>query len=150
MVICETPDFTFPMLADVYYPIVELGAGYGVVTKNWVLDKTIACQFNSAGTANKEEIKPEAKLLQDTVLIGRVKSDIRFSTEDQKNSLTNILITNIRDKNGNLVYMETSGSRSGQSTLFEIATFDPFVGPFGNVEFYRVILKRSDNQAGDL
>ena len=23
MVVCETPDFTFPMLADVYHPIVN-------------------------------------------------------------------------------------------------------------------------------
>lgn len=149
MVICETPDFLFPMLADVYYPIVEQGA-YGEVTRNWVLDKTIACQFNTAGTANKEELRPEVKLLQDSALIGRVKSDIRFSSEEQKNALTNILITNVRDKNGNLVYIETSGARAGQPTLFELATFDPFMGPFGNVEFYRIILKRSENQAVDL
>ena len=149
MVICETPDFLFPMLADVYYPIVEQGA-YGEITRNWVLDKTIACQFNTAGTANKEELRPEVKLLQDSALIGRVKSDIRFSSEEQKNALTNILITNVRDKNGNLVYIETSGARAGQPTLFELATFDPFMGPFGNVEFYRIILKRSENQAVDL
>lgn len=149
MVICETTDFLFPMLADVYYPIVEQGA-YGEITRNWVLDKTIACQFNTAGTANKEELRPEVKLLQDSALIGRVKSDIRFSSEEQKNALTNILITNVRDKNGNLVYIETSGARAGQPTLFELATFDPFLGPFGNVEFYRIILKRSENQAVDL
>jgi hypothetical protein len=149
VVICETTDFVFPMLADIYYPIVEQGA-YGDVKKNWVLDKTIACQLNTAGTANKEELRPEVKLLQDSALIGRVKSDIRFSSENQRNGLTNILITNITDKNGNLVYLETSGTRAGQATLFEVATFDPFLGPFGNVEFYRIILKRSENQAVDL
>lgn len=149
MVVCETTDFTFPMLADVYYPIVEQGA-YGNVKKNWVLDKTIACQFNTAGTANKEELRPEVKLLQDTALVGRVKSDIRFSTEDERNSLTNIVITNVRDKNGNVIHLETSGARAGQPTIFEIATLDPFVGPFGSVEYYRIILKRSENQAVDL
>jgi len=149
VVICETPDFVFPMLADIYYPIVEQGA-YGNVKKNWVLDKTIACQFNTAGTANKEELRPEVKLLQDTALVGRVKSDIRFSSEEQKNALTNIILTNIRDKNGNVIHLETSGSRTGQPTVFEIATFDPFVGPFGSVEFYRIILRRSENQGTDL
>jgi hypothetical protein len=137
------------MLADIYYPIVEQGA-YGNVKKNWVLDKTIACQFNTAGTANKEELRPEVKLLQDTALVGRVKSDIRFSSEEQKNALTNIILTNIRDKNGNVIHLETSGSRAGQPTVFEIATFDPFVGPFGSVEFYRIILRRSENQGTDL
>lgn len=149
MVICETTDFVFPMLADIYYPIVEQGA-YGDVKKNWVLDKTVACQLSTAGTANKEELRPQVKLLQDSALIGRVKSDIRFSSEEQRNGLTNILITNIKDKNGNLVYLETSGTRAGQSTLFEVATFDPFLGPFGNIEFYKLILKRSENQAVDL
>jgi len=149
VVICETPDFAFPMLADVYYPIVEQGA-YGDVKKNWVLDKTIACQFNTAGTANKEELRPEVKLIQDSSLIGRVKSDIRFSSEEQKNALTNIVVTNIRDKNGNLIYLAVSGPRAGQPTIFELATFDPFMGPFGNVEYYRILLRRSENQGSDL
>jgi hypothetical protein len=149
MTVCETPDYLFPMLADVYYPIVEQGA-YGDVKKNWVLDKTVACQFNTAGTANKEELRPEVKLLQDTSLIGRVKSDIRFSSEEKRNALTNIVITNIRDRNGNLVYLETSGARAGQPTIFELATFDPMLGPFSNVEFYKLILRRSENQAVDL
>ena len=139
----------FPMLADIYYPIVEQGA-YGDVKKSWVLDKTIACQFNSAGTANKEEIRPEVKLLLDNSLIGRVKSDIRFSSEEQKNALTNIVITNIRDKNGNVIYLETSGPRAGQPTIFELATFDPLLGPFGNVEYYKLVIKRSENQGSDL
>jgi hypothetical protein len=137
------------MLADVYYPLVEQGA-YGNVKKNWVLDKSIACQLNSAGTANKEEIKPEVKLLQDTSLVGRVRTDIRFSSDQERNSLTNILITNVRDKNDNVIYLETSGPRSGQPTIFEIATFDPLVGPFGNVEHYKVVLKRSENQGSDI
>ena len=149
MTTCESTDFLFPMLADVYYPLVEQGA-YGNVKKNWVLDKSIACQLNSAGTANKEEIKPEVKLLQDTSLVGRVRTDIRFSSDQERNSLTNILITNVRDKNDNVIYLETSGPRSGQPTIFEIATFDPLVGPFGNVEHYKVVLKRSENQGSDI
>jgi len=149
VVICETPDFIYPMLADIYYPIVEQGA-YGDVKKNWVLDKTIACQFSSAGTANKEEIRPEVKLLLDNSLIGRVKSDIRFSSEEQKNALTNIVITNIRDNNGNVIYLETSGPRAGQPTIFELATFDPLLGPFGNVEYYKLVIKRSENQGSDI
>jgi hypothetical protein len=137
------------MLADIYYPIVEQGA-YGNVKKNWVLDKTIACQLNKAGTANKEEIRPEVKLLQDSSLVGRVRTDIRFSSEEERNSLTNILITNVRDKNGNVIYLETSGLRSGQPTIFELMTFEPLVGPFGNVEHYKIIVKRSENQGSDL
>jgi hypothetical protein len=137
------------MLADVYYPLVEQGA-YGNVKRNWVLDKTIACQLNKAGMANKQEIRPEVKLLQDSALVGRVRTDIRFSSDEEKNALTNIIITNVRDKNGNVIYLETSGPRSGQPTIFEFVTFEPLVGPFGNVEHYKIVVKRSENQGTDL
>ena len=84
------------------------------------------------------------------MLVGRTKSDIRISSRESKNSLTNILISDIRDQEGNLVYMETSGVRSGKGTLFEIATYEPFVGPFGVVESYKLVIRRSENQSGDL
>jgi len=149
MATCETTSIIFPMLADIYYPIVDQGA-YGNVKKNWIHDRTIACNFNSAGTAWKEDIKPNANITQDSVMLGRVKTDIRFSSADAQNSITNIIVTNIKDRNLNEVFVETSGPRAGKSTLFEVATVEPFMGPFGSVEYYKVIVRRSENQAADL
>jgi hypothetical protein len=149
MATCEDTSIIFPMLADIYYPIVDQGA-YGNVKKNWIHDRTIACNFNSAGTAWKEDIKPNANITQDSVMLGRVRTDIRFSNEDTQNSITNIIVTNIKDKNLNEIYVETSGPRAGKSTLFEVATVEPFLGPFGSVEYYKVIVRRSENQAVDL
>jgi hypothetical protein len=149
MATCEDTSFIFPMLADIYYPIVDQGA-YGNVQKTWIHDKTIACNFNSAGTAWKEDVKPNANITQDSVMLGRVKSDIRFSSTENKNSITNIIVTNIKDRNLNEVYLETSGPRAGKSTLFEVATVEPFVGPFGSPEYYKVVVRRSENQAVDL
>jgi hypothetical protein len=137
------------MLADIYYPIVSQGP-YGNVEKTWVHDKTIACNFNSAGTAWKEDIKPNVNITQDSVMLGRVKSDIRFSSTENQNSITNIIITNIKDRNLNEIYVETSGPRAGKSTLFEVATVEPFMGPFGSTEYYKVVVRRSENQAVDL
>jgi len=149
MSICESPDFMFPMMADIYYPIAETTA-YGNVTKTWILDKTIVCSFNEAGVSYKEDIKPDANIKTDTILLGRVKKDIRISSVDAKNAATNVVITNIRDQFGNPVYLETSGPRNGKSTLFEIATQAPFVNPFGSVEYYKVVLRRSENQGADV
>lgn len=149
MATCETTSIIFPMLADIYYPIVDQGA-YGNVKKTWIHDRTIACNFNSAGTAWKEDIKPNANITQDSVMLGRVKTDIRFSNEDVQNSMTNIIVTNIKDRNLNEVFTETAGPRAGKSTLFEVATVEPFMGPFGSVEYYKVIVRRSENQAADL
>lgn len=149
MTVCETPDFMFPLQASVYHPIVEQG-DFGAIKKQWILDRTFACTFSSGGSAFKEEVKPNVNITQNSILVGRTKSDIRISSRDNKNSLTNILITDIRDQEGNLVYMETSGPRSGKGTLFEIATYEPFVGPFGVVESYKVVIRRSENQTGDV
>jgi hypothetical protein len=51
---------------------------------------------------------------------------------------------------GNSIYNESSGIRTGKSTLFEISTFTPIVGPFGSTEYYKIIVSRSDNQAADI
>ena len=149
MTICETTDFMFPMQASLYHPIVEQG-DFGASKKQWVLDRTFACSLSSGGSAFKEEVKPNVNITQNSILVGRTKSDIRISSRDSKNSLTNILITDVKDQEGNLIYMETSGPRSGKGTLFEIATYEPFVGPFGVVDSYKLIIRRSENQTGDV
>jgi hypothetical protein len=147
--ICETTDFTFPLLADIYYPIVEVG-GYGNLKKQWVLDKSVACFFNPGGSKYKQDVGTEANINIDSALIGRVRNDPTKSSTESLYSITNIIVTNIRGTDGNLIYTESSGPRSGDSTLFEIATLIPIVGPFGKVEYYKIVLRRSENQAVDL
>lgn len=145
----DKTDFIFPMEADVYHPIVEQGA-LGNVKKTWVLDRTIACSLAPAGTAWKEEVKPNINITQEGILLGRVKDDIRFSSRDSANAITNVIVTNIRDKNCNPLYIETSGPRAGKSTIFEVATNEPFAGPFGSVEYFKIVVRRSENQAADV
>ena len=147
---CPPNDFMFPMLADVFHPIVEQTPGYGTISKTWVLDRTVSCSFTPAGSSAKEEIVPNVDLTQSSLLVGRVKSDIRISSRDDQNSVTNVVISNIRDSNGNPIYVETSGPRKGKSTIFEIATQQPSVGLFGAAEYYKIVLRRSENQAVDV
>jgi hypothetical protein len=146
--ICDTPDFMFPMQADVFYPIVEQGL-YGDIKKQWILDRTVIGNFVPLSRKGKEEVTPNVNITRDAILVCRVKHDIRISTKEDSNSVTNVIITNIRDKNGYEVYTETSGPRRGKSTIYEIATQEPHMGPFGSVEYYNVVLRRSENQAGD-
>ena len=148
-VVCETTDFMFPMLAEVFHPIIDQGA-YGNITKTWVLDRTVACSLTGAGAALKEEIKPNVNITQDQIIIGRMKTDIRTSVRESSNAMTNIIVTNIKDSNGNPIYTETSGIRSGKSTIFEVASQEPFMGPFGSIEYYKLVLRRSENQAADV
>jgi hypothetical protein len=84
--------------------------------------------------------------MKDQLLVGRFKEDIRTSSLEEHFETTNVLVTNIVDKNCELVYKETGGVRSDKGTLYEIATIQPFLNPFGRIEYYKVILKRSENQ----
>jgi hypothetical protein len=149
MATCETTDFTFPLLADIFYPIVEQ-TSLGSIKKQWVHDKTLACSLTTAGSAFGEDVKPNVNITKELLLLGRIRSDIRISSSSNRNAITNILITNIKDVNGNEIYVETSGPRSGKSTLFEVATNEPFINPFGSVEYYKVVLRRSENQGTDV
>lgn len=146
---CDTKDFRFPMQAEIYYPIIEQSP-YGDMRKTWMYDKTVAGNFVYAGTDSKEEININIEILKDSILMGRVIDDIRKSSFDEMFGLGNILITNIKDRNCNEIYVESDGPRVGQSTLFEIATFQPFINPFGKTEYYRLILRRSENQGFDV
>jgi hypothetical protein len=145
----DLTDFMFPMQADIYYPIVEQGS-LGNVKKTWILDKSVAVSFTPAGSAFKEEVVPNVNITKENLLIGRAKGDVRISSRESNNAVTNVIVTNIKDKNCNPIYVETSGPRVGKSTIFEIAAQDPFTGPFGNVEYYRIVLRRSENQAVDV
>lgn len=142
---CNTTNYQFPMYADVHYASVGQGA-YGDVQKVWTKDRSIISSLTPAGTALKEEMVPNVDLTLDALLLGRFKEDIRFKSNYSSSSLMNILITNIRDSNNLVIYKETSGPRTGQPTLFEVATHQPFTNPFGRIEYFTVVLRRSENQ----
>ena len=146
MNICETTDFIYPMKADVYYPIITQNQ-YGQPNKNWVFDRTVVLNATPVGGAGTEEIKPAEFLQYENKLVSRTKTDIRISSNDESYAIPNILVTNIRSSNDILIYKETAGPRSGRGTIYEIATLEPFTGPFGSTEYYKVLLRRTENQA---
>lgn len=142
---CNTPDFLFPMRADIYYPIISQNK-YGQPTKTWVFDRSVVCNATNVGGSGEEELKPETILQNESILLARTKCDIRVSSNLANNAITNILVTNIRDLSNNNIYVETSGPRNGRATLYEVATIQPFFGPFNSIEHYKVVLRRSENQ----
>ena len=145
---CETTDNYFPMKADIYYPIVDQGP-YGNVEKTWVFDRTIVCHFGEH-KRHKTEVNANVNVTLQKSLTGRTKSDPRISSDIEKSSITNIIITNIRTATDVPVYIETSGPRAGKSTLYEIESNSPYVGPFGDIEYYHVVIRRTENQASEV
>lgn len=144
----ETPDFMYPLYVDVYYPIISQG-GYGEVKKTWVFDKTIVCNAAPAGSSEKEDIKPTEFLKYENQLVARTRKDLRLTSNNINQAITNILLTNIRTRDNQLIYKETSGPRSGKGTIYEIATLEPFFGAFQSVEYFRMLWRKTENQSID-
>jgi len=142
---CEVTDFMYPMKADIYFPILTQG-DYGQPKKDWVYDRTVICNATPVGGLGTEDIKPEAFLQYENKLIARTQNDPRLSSNNANNATTNILVTNVRDASDNIIYKETAGPRSGKGTIYEIATVEPFTGPFGSVEYYKMLWRRTENQ----
>lgn len=143
---CEVTDFMYPMKADLYFATIKQSE-YGQPKKTWVYDRTIICNATPLGGASKEEIKPEVFLQNNGQLIARTKSDPRVSSQESNNAMTNIVVTNIRNANDVAIYKETSGPRSGRATIYEFATVEPFVGPFGDIQYYKILWRRAENQS---
>ena len=146
---CGSKDPLYPLQADIFYPEIQQTA-YGAAKKNWGMDRTVFCSLGPAGSRFKEELSPNVDISLDSLLVGRIRYDVRFSSDEVGNAITNILITNIKDKNCEQIYLESSGTRKGKPTIFEIATVTPHVGPFGKVEYYKVIIRRSENQGAEV
>lgn len=143
--LCDSPDIIFPMKADIYFPIITQGE-YGQPKKDWVFDRTITCNAASVGGAGEEVVKPESFLQYKDKLIARTKNDPRISTNQSTNAVTNILITNIRTADDMVIYKETAGVRAGRATIYEVATVEPYIGPFGSTEFFKMLWRRAENQ----
>ena len=135
----------YPMKADIYYPVITQ-TDYGQATKKWVLDRVIILNATPVGGAGQEDIKPEIFLQYDNKLVGRVKEDPRMSTSNGSNAITNILIVNIRNAQDVLIYKETAGVRAGRGTIYELGTVEPMTGPFGSIDYYKMLLRRAENQ----
>lgn len=148
MNVCETTDFVYPMLCNVYYPIVDQNV-YGQIKKNWVFDKTIAINAEPVGSLQEDEVRPQFLLQFENLLLARSRSDIRISSNGNENAITNVLVANIRVSSGETIYRETSGPRAGRGTIYEIASQEPIMGPFGSIDYYKIILRRTENQGVD-
>jgi hypothetical protein len=142
----------FPMTADLYYSENEQN-DLGEMTKTWTKDRTINC---SAITALSDktlspELKPSEFLTLSNNLYLRTDADVRIELPDQQDEsptihpLTEILITNILDSNGNNSYPDVLGT-----TKFEVVTVVPSFNEFQSKNYFRVYVQRSQNQNVEL
>lgn len=134
------------MYLDIYYS-TESQDKFGKEIKDWCLNKTVLGYAEILGAVDKDGLKAGQFFEYLDKLIGRTKEDPRVSIEGINYPITNILITNIRDaKTGQEFYKESSGEREGESTLYEVMAVEPYVNPWNQIEYYKILFNRSDRQ----
>lgn len=139
-------DNLFSMKMDIYYS-TESQDRFGKEVKEWSLDRTVNGYAEILGAVDKDGLKNNMFFEYEGKLIGRSKEDIRTSLQGINYPITSILITNIIDaKTGVQFYTESSGDRSGESTVYEIMAVEPYVNPWNEIEYYKILFNRSDRQ----
>lgn len=134
------------MLADVYYA-TESQDDFGAEVKDWQLDQTVESYFQILGAVDVKALKGGEFYEYEDKLIGRSRKDIRESINGINYPITSILITDIRDgKTNKNYYLESAGVRSGESTVYEILAIEPYVNPWNEIEYYKILLNRSERQ----
>ena len=139
-------DHLFSMNMDIYYS-TESQDKFGKEVKSWNLDRTVLGYAEILGAVDKDGLKASQFFEYEGKLIGRTKGDPRVSMEGVSYPITSMIITNIVDaKTGTEFYTESYGDKSGESTIFEIMAIEPYVNPWNEIEYYKILFNRSDRQ----
>lgn len=135
----------FPLKADIYYASSQQN-DFGDVEKVWVFDQTINVSLSMSTNYKDQNIQPAQMMFVQDMLNGKCKVDPRIAVDGSMFSMTDVIVTNIRGTDGQVAYIETAGVRTGMPTLYELTGVLPHNGPFGTVDYYKVVISRSDAQ----
>jgi hypothetical protein len=134
----------YPMTADIYYARSEQDE-FGEFVRSWQKDRTVNCSAIKERPDSK--IRPSLetqKFLQYDFRINmRTNENIQISSSDKIYAITDILVKNIKDSSGNIVWDDSYS----ENTSFEIQAAEPMFNDFHNVNGFRILLVRSDRQA---
>ena len=137
------------MSLDFYYA-TETQDKYGIEDKSWQWDQTLQGYAEILGSVDKEALKTGKFNEYEDKLIGRTKVDPRLSINGIYYPITSILVTNIRNtKTSDEYYIEAAGEREGKSTIYEVFAVEPYVNPWNEIEYWKILFNRSDTQALD-
>ena len=133
----------YPMTADIYYA-TQTQNDFGEITKTWDRDRSVKCSAikENPNSRTPNFVNPSTNLEYDIVINFRTNEDIQISSDDESYRVTDILITNIKDSNGNFVWKEDRDN----ATVFEIRAIEPMLDISSNVMGYRIHCVRTENQ----
>ena len=121
---------------------------YGESVKIWGLDRNERQSYwNVMGTVNLQDLDADTNFKYKKRLNGRFKypSDPRVGSDGSVHPISDILITNICKK-GDLGDVELQLNADGTPIVFEVMSVAPLIDPWGDIEYYKVLLERADDQ----
>jgi hypothetical protein len=131
---------------DVYYGDSEQD-DYGRENNTWTFDQTLTGYIEILGAVSQDALKVGTFFEYKDKLIGRAESDPRINSAGVAYPITSILITNIRDKKSQVpFYNEVYGERAGLPSLYEVFAIEPYVNPWNQIEYWKIMLNRSETQ----
>lgn len=124
---------------------------YGESEKNWTLDRNERQSYwNVMGTVNLQDLNADTAFTYKKRLNGRFKypSDPRVDLLGNNHPISDILITNVCTKAKLLGAPdeELHLNANGTPIVFEIMSVDPFINPWGEIDYYKILLERADDQ----
>jgi hypothetical protein len=137
-------DILYPMTAEVFYAETKQ-TDFGTMQKTWIFDRSVKCSAVSAmsdKTLNGELRSNSAFFQYNSDIAFRTADDIQRKKGGTYYPITEVLVTNIKDAEGNVVWTEKDDSK----TQYEIQSFVPSYNAFHSIDFYRGYLTRSTKQ----
>ena len=136
-------DLYYPMTADIYYSTTSQN-DFGEMIKTWNKDRSVICSAIKENPDSRipKYLNTDKRLEYDITTNFRTNEDITLSADLTVYKPSDIVISNIRDSSGNLVWRESYET----ATIFEIQTIEPMFDMFMNTAGYRVAITRSDSQ----
>lgn len=133
----------YPMTADLYYSSGEQN-DFGEMVSTWTKDRTIKCSAikERPSTTVQNKITSQKFIEYEFRLDFRTNEDVLVASDGTSYALTEIIITNIKDPSGKVVWFESSS----QATVFELGNVEPMFDPFHNYFGARILLRRADDQ----
>ena len=144
---CASP--FFPMECDIYYASEDQDK-YGKINKKWTLENTLSCALYTPNDKKADDFRFEDQKFfkLDGFVVGRTKQDPRKTDTESYYPMSHILITNIRGGGceDQLLFYESTETYEQKPTIFELRSCQPYVGPYSTIEYFKLVLERSDTQ----
>ena len=133
-------DSVLSMQLDVYRQSEIQDPDTGAIKREWNYHRTVDCHAkgvisNSATTRSSDKQVFGNKYMNDQII--QVRTSEKLTMREK--------VTNIRDKNGNVIWSEINFPTE-TPTVFEVIGTTPVTDPFGTVIAYNSSMKRSENQ----